>query len=58
LTDILVKNENCIVGDSDHLVTKLKEALDKAVRIDLLVAFLMESGVRLIDIFNEGVDIP
>jgi superfamily II DNA or RNA helicase/HKD family nuclease len=44
-----MKNENCIVGDSDHLVTKLKEALDKAVRIDLLVAFLMESGVRLIE---------
>ena len=45
----MMKNDNCIVGDSDYLVTKLKESLDKAVSIDLLVAFLMESGVRLIE---------
>jgi len=47
--DKMMKNDNCIVGDSDYLVTKLKESLDKAVSIDLLVAFLMESGVRLIE---------
>lgn len=45
----MIKNDNCIVGDSDYLITKLKESLDKAVSIDLLVAFLMESGVRLIE---------
>jgi len=45
----MMKNDNCIVGDSDYLVNKLKESLDKAVSIDLLVAFLMESGVRLIE---------
>jgi superfamily II DNA or RNA helicase/HKD family nuclease len=44
-----IGNKNCSLGDSDHLVTRLKEALDRAVRIDLLVAFLMESGVRLIE---------
>ena len=43
-----MKNDNCIVGDSDYLVIKLKESLNKAVSIDLLVAFLMESGFRLI----------
>jgi len=45
----MISNKNCSLGDSDHLVIRLKEALDRAVRIDLLVAFLMESGVRLIE---------
>jgi superfamily II DNA or RNA helicase/HKD family nuclease len=45
----IISNKNCSLGDSDHLVTRLKEALGRAVRIDLLVAFLMESGVRLIE---------
>ncbi|WP_291565561.1 MULTISPECIES: DEAD/DEAH box helicase family protein [unclassified Clostridium] len=39
---------NCITGDSDFLLPRLKEAFKKAKYIDIIVAFLMESGVKLI----------
>lgn len=42
------QNRNCITGDRNHLYDKLKVAISKANRIDLIVAFLMESGVRLL----------
>jgi len=42
-------NQNCITGDSDHLYDRLKESILKARKIDIIVAFLMESGVRLLE---------
>ncbi|WP_291581609.1 DEAD/DEAH box helicase family protein [Clostridium sp. UBA6640] len=39
---------NCITGDNDFLLPRLKEAFKKAKYIDIIVAFLMESGVKLI----------
>lgn len=40
---------NCITGDNDNLLPRLKEALKKAKRVDIIVSFLMESGVRLLE---------
>jgi superfamily II DNA or RNA helicase/HKD family nuclease len=39
---------NCVTGDEDHLYDRLKKSIAKARRIDIIVAFLMESGVRLL----------
>ena len=45
----IVRNRNCILGgDGDFLVHKLREALKKAKKVDIIVAFLMESGVKLL----------
>lgn len=41
-------NRNCVTGDQDHLYDRLKESIGKAKKIDIIVAFLMESGVRLL----------
>lgn len=42
-------NRNCVTGDRDHLYNRLKESISRAKRIDVIVAFLMESGVRLLE---------
>ena len=45
----IVRNRNCILGgDGDFLVHKLREAFKKAKKVDIIVAFLMESGVKLL----------
>jgi len=50
-------NTNCVTGDKDHLYNRLKESISKAETIDIIVAFLMESGVRLlVEDFKEAVD--
>lgn len=41
-------SSNCITGDRDHLLPKLQQAFKKAKSVDIIVAFLMESGVKLI----------
>lgn len=41
-------NDNCITGDDDHLLDQLKASIKNATAIDIIVSFLMESGVRLI----------
>jgi len=46
--DIITKS-NCITGNTDHFVNYLREAFKKAKSIDIIVAFLMESGVRLLE---------
>ena len=49
-------NENCVTGDSDHLYERLKVSLSRATKVDISVAFLMESGVRLlVQDFKEAV---
>ena len=40
---------NCITGDGNHLYPYLREAINKAEKMDMIVAFLMESGVRLLE---------
>jgi superfamily II DNA or RNA helicase/HKD family nuclease len=48
---------NCITGDTDFLYYYLKECIYKAQNIDIIVSFLMESGVRLlVNDFKEAVD--
>lgn len=42
-------NNNCVTGDKDHLYKRLKQSIDKASKIDIIVAFMMESGVRLLE---------
>lgn len=42
------KSENCILGYNDHLYQRLKTSITKANKIDIIVAFVMESGVRIL----------
>lgn len=39
---------NAVTGDKDYLYNKLKTSIKKAKKIDIIVSFLMESGVKLI----------
>lgn len=48
------KSINCITGWEDHLLDHLMESFRKAQSIDIIVAFLRESGVALI--INELAD--
>ena len=43
-----IRDTNCVTGDKDHLYIRLHEAISRAKKIDIIVAFLMESGVRLL----------
>ena len=43
-----ITTSNSITGDKDHLYPKLKQSLKTATTIDIIVSFLMESGVKLI----------
>lgn len=43
-----IRDTNCVTGDKDHLYVRLHEAISRAKKIDIIVAFLMESGVRLL----------
>ena len=38
-------DSNCSTGDKDHLLPKLTASLKRAKTIDIIVGFLMESGV-------------
>jgi HKD family nuclease len=51
------QNPNCVTGDEDHLYDRLKLSITRAKKIKIIVAFLMESGVRLlINDLKEAVD--
>ncbi|MBW9146578.1 DEAD/DEAH box helicase family protein [Clostridium sp. CM027] len=41
-------DSNCSTGDNDYLLSKLKASLTRAKSIDIIVGFLMESGVKLL----------
>lgn len=41
-------NINCITGYDKHLYEQLKLSFEKATKLDIIVSFLMESGVKLI----------
>ncbi|WP_139904817.1 DEAD/DEAH box helicase family protein [Clostridium thermarum] len=43
------QSNNCIAGDKDYLIKRLQSAFRKATKIDIIVAFLMESGVKLLE---------
>ena len=43
-----VTTSNATTGDKDHLYPKLKQSFKTATTIDIIVSFLMESGVKLI----------
>lgn len=49
--------KNCITGDNNHLYTQIKRSCRSAVSIDIIVAFIMESGARLLaDDLKEAAD--
>lgn len=53
---------NAVTGDKNYLYYRLKESFKKAEKIDIIVSFLMESGVKLIlndirDAVDRGVAI-
>ncbi|MGL4731570.1 MAG: DEAD/DEAH box helicase family protein [Clostridium sp.] len=53
---------NAITGDKNYLYYRLKESFKNAKKIDIIVSFLMETGVKLIledlkDAINRGVKI-
>lgn len=55
-------NSNSITGDKDYLYSKLKQSFKTATTIDIIVSFLMESGVKLLlqdlkEALNRGVKI-
>lgn len=39
---------NCITGNNDHLYKRLQQSIHTAASIDIIVSFLMESGVKLL----------
>ena len=41
-------NLNCITGHNDHLYKHIQQSIHTATSIDIIVSFLMESGVKLI----------
>ncbi|MCH1959930.1 DEAD/DEAH box helicase family protein [Romboutsia hominis] len=41
-------NINCITGHNDHLYKRIQQSIHTASSIDIIVSFLMESGVKLI----------
>lgn len=41
-------NINCITGHKDHLYKHIQQSIYTATSIDIIVSFLMESGVKLI----------
>lgn len=56
------KYNNAITGDKNYLYYRLKESFKIAERIDIIVSFLMESGVKLLmddirDAVERGVNI-
>lgn len=53
---------NATIGDKDYLYPKLKQSFKTATTIDIIVSFLMESGVKLLlqdlkEALNRGVKI-
>lgn len=43
-----MKAVNSITGYDDYLYKHLKQSFERATKVDLIVSFLMESGVKLI----------
>ena len=43
-----ITTSNSITGDKDHIYPKLKQSFKTATTIDIIVSFLMESGVKLL----------
>ena len=57
-----ITTSNSITGDKDHIYPKLKQSFKIATTIDIIVSFLMESGVKLLlqdlkEALNRGVKI-
>ena len=41
-------NLNCVTGNNDHLYKRIHESIHTSTSIDIIVSFLMESGVKLL----------
>ncbi len=51
---------NAITGNKNYLINRLRTSIKKAKTIDIIVSFLMESGVKIIlndlkEALNRGV---
>lgn len=60
--DDTIRFANAITGESDYLYTRIKASIKRAESIDIIVSFLMESGVKLLlkdlqDAIARGVQI-
>lgn len=42
------ENDDCVLGGNDHLADRLNEPFKKAKSVDIIISFLMESGVKLL----------
>lgn len=42
------KNDDCVLGGRDHLADRLNEPFKNAKSVDIIISFLMESGVKLL----------
>ena len=51
----MIETNNCIVGGEDHLLKYLNDSFKKAKSVDIIVSFLMESGVKLLKEELEGL---
>ena len=50
-------NSNTTTGDKEHLYLKLRQSFKTATTIDIIVSFLMESGVKLLlQDFHDAID--
>jgi len=58
-----INSPNVITGDTDNYLSHwLKQSIKRANRIDIIVSFLMESGVKMLvedlkDAIDRGVEI-
>ena len=39
---------NCITGNNDHLYKRIQQSIATSTSINIIVSFLMESGVKLL----------
>ena len=44
-----MKPQRCITGYDDYLYHHLKDSFKRAIKVDIIVSFLMESGVKLLE---------
>ncbi|MDS0525912.1 DEAD/DEAH box helicase family protein [Clostridium sp. SHJSY1] len=57
IVDFKYINRNVSTGEENHLYKKLKESIKNAKAIDIIVSFLMDSGVKMIlDDLKEAID--
>ena len=45
----IIYSKNVITGDDNNFLSyKLKQSIDRATKIDIIVSFIMESGIKML----------